>query len=89
VLFLFGLCVLFLRTAEAPKLVKLQTLTGQIAEVFILILAAYFADLNWQTCYCFLCHASNALSGADRITVNQASDDLCAFGSSQPIHEKY
>ena len=78
--------IFVLRTDEAPNLVALNPLGGQIAEYFVLILRASRANFHQQLRHGVLSDARHADSRADRIAFDQAPDYLSLAGGIKAVH---
>jgi hypothetical protein len=71
---------------EAPNLVELETLAGQIAESLVLIRRARFASVNQQLVDRIDRNIGDPTSSAKAATFNEKVNDLRALGERQPVH---
>jgi hypothetical protein len=75
------------RTLIAPDLVNLDPAARQIAHLLVHELRAAFADFDQQAADRVAVRAGHPLRATDRITFDQAVDDLDAAGEGYAVYE--
>jgi len=78
--------VLFLAADKRPDFIALNAFARQVAKGLVLVLCARLANLFEQAEHGTLLSAGNAAGRTNRISFDQATDDLCAALTAQSVH---